>query len=316
MTQTVRPEGGEEGAAQGAQGAQGAPATASVRASRWGSLADLALRAASALVMVAGALGSLWAGGAWFTAFWALAGLAVYWEWEHLAGGRNMIVRLALGALTLGGAAVLASTSEVEWALAAVAAGAAGVGWLGRGASAADRGGQAGWCAAGLVYAGAMVIAVCVLRHSLFLGPVAILWLFAVVWGTDVMAYFGGRLIGGPKLWPRVSPGKTWSGFWVGVGSGAAAGTLVVAYAATPGEAPLFPVFLLGLAAAAVSQGGDLFESMVKRRYGVKDSGRLIPGHGGAMDRLDGFIFAAIFAALVGALHKGAVAAAHGLLVW
>jgi len=312
MTQGVGPEGGEEGAAHPAGSAPPAPA----RASRWGSLADLALRAASALVMVACALGSLWAGGAWFTAFWALAGLAVYWEWEHLAGGRNIILRLALGGLALGGGAVLASTGAIEWALACVAAGAAGVGWLGRGASAADRAGQAGWCAAGLVYAGAMVVSVCLLRHSLFFGPVAILWLFAVVWGTDVMAYFGGRLIGGPKLWPRVSPGKTWSGFWVGVGSGAAAGTLVVAYAATPGEAPLFPVFVLGLLAAAVSQGGDLFESMVKRRYGVKDSGRLIPGHGGAMDRLDGFIFAAVFAALVGAVHKGAVAAAHGLLVW
>ena len=292
------------------------PNASSARARRFGGFGDLALRAASALVMVAGALGSLWAGGAWFTLFWALAGAAVYWEWEHLAGGRNMIVRLALGALALAGAAALASVGDVEWALLVLVAGAAGVGWLGRGASAADRSGQAGWCAAGLLYAGAMVVAVCVLRHSLFLGPVAILWLFAVVWGTDVMAYFGGRLIGGPKLWPRVSPGKTWSGFWVGVLCGAGAGAGVVAAAVTPGEAPLFPVFALGVAAASVSQGGDLFESMVKRRYGVKDSGRLIPGHGGAMDRLDGFIFAAVFAAVVGALHKGSVAAAHGLLVW
>jgi phosphatidate cytidylyltransferase len=75
-------------------------------------------------------------------------------------------------------------------------------------------------------------------------------------------------------------------------------------------------VLLLGLLAGAISQGGDLFESAIKRHYGVKDSGHLIPGHGGAMDRLDGFIFAAVFAAIVGAAHKGAVAAAHGLLVW
>ncbi|MFZ9501441.1 MAG: phosphatidate cytidylyltransferase [Beijerinckiaceae bacterium] len=305
MTEALRPQGGDSDGRAPASG-------------RSGGLGDLALRAASAVVMVAGALGSLWAGGAWFTLFWAFAGLAVYWEWEHLAGGRNMLVRLALGAGALGGAAAFASLGDAEWAIVLVLAGAAGVGWLGRrefedGAQSAR---QAGWCAAGLLYAGAMVIAVCVLRHSLFLGPVAVLWLFAVVWGTDVMAYFGGRLIGGPKLWPRVSPGKTWSGFCVGVGCGAAAGAAVVAFAVTPGEAPLAPVFLLGLATAAVSQGGDLFESMVKRRYGVKDSGRLIPGHGGAMDRLDGFIFAAAFAALVGALHKGAVAAAHGLLVW
>jgi phosphatidate cytidylyltransferase len=160
------------------------------------------------------------------------------------------------------------------------------------------------------------VLSVCVLRNSLFHGSTALLWLFAVVWGTDIMAYFGGRLIGGPKLWPRVSPGKTWSGFVVGVTCGALAGVWAVVLSTMPGEVALAPLLPLGLAAAAVSQAGDLFESAIKRRFDVKDSSRLIPGHGGVMDRLDGFIFAAIFAALVGALHTGYIAAAHGLLVW
>ena len=281
-----------------------------------GGLADLGLRAASAIVMVTLALGSLWAGGAWFTIFWAMVGFAVYWEWQHLAGGRNMNARIVIGAVALAGGAAFASTGSVDWALALLLIGALAI------AVSAGWGGgrvfvfKSAWSGLGLLYAGAMVVSVCVLRHSLFLGATAVLWLFAIVWGTDVMAYFGGRLIGGPKLCPPISPGKTWSGFGIGVFCGALAGLGVVAFTVTPGEASLLPVLALGLLAAAISQGGDLFESAIKRYYGVKDSGRLIPGHGGAMDRLDGFIFAAIFAALVGSAHKGAVAAAHGLLVW
>jgi phosphatidate cytidylyltransferase len=128
------------------------------------------------------------------------------------------------------------------------------------------------------------------------------------------MAYFGGRLIGGPKLWPRVSPSKTWSGFLVGITSGAFLGLSALLVFADQVQ-PL-PVVLLGLVTGAIAQGGDLFESSIKRHYGVKDSSHLIPGHGGAMDRLDGFITAALFAALFGTLHAGAAAAAHGLFVW
>lgn len=288
-----------------------------------GGLADLGLRAASAVVMVALALGTLWAGGIWFTIFWTLAGLAIHWEWQQLAGGRKLPARIIIGAVTLAGAASLASVNAADWALGVMLLGALAIAlcavWGGGADEAESKGAllsTASSAAVGLLYAGAMVISVCVLRHSLFLGATAILWLFALVWGTDVMAYFGGRLIGGPKLCRPVSPGKTWSGFIVGVICGALAGVAVVAFSVTPGEASLWPVLLLGLLAGAVSQGGDLFESAIKRHYGVKDSGSLIPGHGGAMDRLDGFIFAAIFAALVGSAHKGAVAAAHGLLIW
>ncbi len=124
-----------------------------------------------------------------------------------------------------------------------------------------------------------------------------------------------GRLIGGPKLAPRISPGKTWSGFLVGVSCGAAFGA-VVAHVWPNAQAPLGPVFVLGLAAGALAQAGDLFESWVKRRFGVKDSSRLIPGHGGVMDRIDGFIAAAIFAALFGLWRGVPPSAAAGLFYW
>ena len=273
------------------------------------NLADLGVRIASAVVMAALALAALWVGGWLFAAFWTAAGIAILWEWQHLVGGEAVSARLYVGGLAVALAAGLASLGHADAAVWISVLAALAVGWLARG----DR---AMWAAAGVIYACAMVLAVCVLRASLFYGMVATLWLFAVVWTTDIMAYFGGRLIGGPKLWPRVSPGKTWSGFIVGVVSGAVVSSVIALRLTTPGEASVLPLVALGLLTAAISQGGDLFESSVKRRFGAKDSSHIIPGHGGVMDRLDAFVFASVFAAIVGTLHKGAVAAAHGLLVW
>ncbi len=163
---------------------------------------------------------------------------------------------------------------------------------------------------AGVLYAGALAVSVILLREGT-LGFRTIGWLFAVVWGTDIMAYVGGRLIGGPKLAARLSPSKTWAGFIVGVAAGALAGLLVAPAGATSGA-----VVLVGLAAAALSQGGDIFESSLKRRYGVKDASHLIPGHGGVMDRLDGFIAATVFALLVGSARAGLDAVGTGLFNW
>jgi phosphatidate cytidylyltransferase len=264
---------------------------------------DLPARAAAGLALMALALAAVWAGLYWFMLFWLIAAILVNWEWQSLIGTDRRAYRLLVGSLALALAAFLSVDGRA--ALAVVA--------LGFGAGLAALGGnwRRPWPSGGVLYAGAMLVAICTLRVSELDGARVVLWLFALVWGTDIMAYFGGRLIGGPKLWPRVSPGKTWSGFIVGITCGAALGTL---FAPSPGAAPA--LFAVGLAGGAVSQGGDLFESAVKRRYGVKDSSRLIPGHGGLMDRLDGFIAAAVFAAALGLIRGGTGQAAQGVLQW
>jgi phosphatidate cytidylyltransferase len=138
-------------------------------------------------------------------------------------------------------------------------------------------------------------------------------FLFAIVWGTDIVAYFLGRMIGGPKLLPRVSPKKTWSGAISGL---VAAVLAAVAVAKAAGLSGLSVIALVAAILSCAAQAGDLFESLVKRRFGAKDSSHLIPGHGGLMDRLDGFVFAAAIAALIGVLRGGVAAPARGLLVW
>ncbi|MGJ0424459.1 phosphatidate cytidylyltransferase [Methylocystis sp.] len=272
-----------------------------------GGFADLGPRLASAAAMVIAALGALYLGGDVFALFWLAAAFAVNWEWQGLIGGEGRAARIVVG-----GAAVAAATAFGRVFMPGAAALAIVVFAL---AGAALAGAERRlWAATGVVYAGALAFSVCLLRESPDFGALAIAFLFAVVWGTDVFAYFGGRLIGGPKLWPRVSAGKTWSGTITGVLCGAFLGLVAVYVGAGP-QLASWRVFLVGLAAAAFSQVGDLFESSVKRRFGVKDSSQLIPGHGGAMDRLDGFIFASAFAAAVGLL-RGAPSVAAGLFFW
>ena len=270
-------------------------------------LEDLWLRAASAVVLIVASVGTLVAGGWLFTLFWLLGALAVHWEWQRLIGAPLPWLRSFGGGAALCASAVLFRLGQNELAFLLVPLAAAFAAW------AAGRAFRL-WAGFGVFYAGGLLLAVLSLRQAPFFGSCAIGWLFAVVWGADSMAYFGGRLIGGPKLAPRISPGKTRSGFIVGVLSGAAFGALAAHFWPNV-QARILPVFLLGLAAAALAQGGDLFESWVKRRFGVKDSSRLIPGHGGLMDRLDGFIAAAIFAALFG-LARGLPSVAAGLLYW
>jgi phosphatidate cytidylyltransferase len=267
---------------------------------------DLPARIGAAVVLMVVALGVAWAGGYWFCAFWLGAALVVHWEWQNLIGGPNRQLRILFGTAGLVVAAPLATNDAVFWAAVALLAGAAAAALV-----SATRPPASLMSGAGVFYAGAMLISVCLLRASWPYGFVAVLWLFAVVWGADVMAYFGGRLVGGPKLWPRVSPAKTWSGFCIGVLCGAAAGLF-----AAPAESSSFALFALGLVTGVVAQGGDLFESALKRRFGVKDSGHLIPGHGGLMDRLDGFIAATVFVAFVGAARYGIVDIAAGIFQW
>jgi phosphatidate cytidylyltransferase len=271
------------------------------------NFSDLRPRVVSGFVLVVAALATLYAGGEIFAVFWLLASLAVYCEWEKLIGEGRYGARLAVGGAALAAATAFAGSGTARLALLIIAGCSAFLGIL------AERGRRL-WAAGGLVYAGALAVSVCLLRESPNTGALAIAWLFALVWGTDVFAYFGGRIVGGPKLWARVSAGKTWSGTLVGVCSGALLGLGVLIWGGPPGLAPL-PLFLLGLAGAILAQIGDLFESAVKRRFGVKDSSTLIPGHGGVMDRVDGFIFASAFAALVGS-WRGPFYVADGLFFW
>jgi phosphatidate cytidylyltransferase len=266
---------------------------------------DLWPRVVAALAMGSVALAAAWMGGFVFATFWWLASIVVLWEWQRLVGGERLIVpRVGVGAIALALAALSALHNSIPGVGAALILGAGAVGWV-----AGRR--QGIWAAAGVLYAGALVASVGLLRVSPSFGMAAILWLFAVVWGADVAAYFAGRLIGGPRLWPRVSPGKTWAGAIVGSLAGAVFGLILAAWTNR-----LASLFWLGLATAIVSALGDLFESALKRRFGAKDSSGLIPGHGGLMDRLDAFTSAALFAAVVAILHPKGDYIASGLFQW
>jgi phosphatidate cytidylyltransferase len=267
---------------------------------------ELCLRVASALVLVPLALGSAYLGGWAFLAVWTLAAAITLWEWTALVGepGRRRIV--ALGAAAFFGAAVLFGLSWPGAALGVVALGVIVIAGL----SAPSR---RTWMLAGGVYAGAMLAAPAVLRSDAQLGLIAVGLLFAVVWTTDVMAYFVGRTLGGPKLWPALSPNKTWSGAVGGTVAGIAVGCGVAALAGLDQFAELA---LVCGALSIAAQAGDLLESAIKRRFGAKNASELIPGHGGLMDRLDGFVAAAVVATLLGLARGGFDGPARGLLTW
>ncbi len=170
-----------------------------------------------------------------------------------------------------------------------------------------------GWIIAGFGYAFVLWLAPMLLRADAANGFLAMVLLFTVVWTTDVLGYFFGRAFGGPKLMPTVSPKKTWSG--------AAAGTLGAMIAAVLvtkcfGSFNIGAIATVALLLSVLAQLGDLLESWVKRQFGAKDASRLIPGHGGVMDRLDGFWAAALAGCLIGVLRGGFGGAATGLLVW
>jgi phosphatidate cytidylyltransferase len=272
---------------------------------------ELARRVASAIVMVVGALAAAWAGGLVFAAFWTLAGVAVGVEWAWLAAAdpraRRWSARIVAATLGAAGAGLgLAGYLSIHpLAIAGVLAVGALVVWaVARPAS------VAAW---GVPYGAAAFVGVILLRRDPVDGLLATLWLFAVVWATDILAFFVGRAVGGPKLAPRLSPNKTWSGAIGGAIAGTAAGC-AVAFAG--GAQKLWPVAAVALAAAIAAEIGDLFESGAKRAFGAKDSSQLIPGHGGLMDRLDGFLVAATLAAIIGVARGGFDGAGQGLLRW
>jgi phosphatidate cytidylyltransferase len=267
---------------------------------------DLAPRVFSALVLAPLAVAAAYAGGWPFGAFWLVAAIGVWWEWSTLVSGSMNRVLFVLGATPVALAMVLAEMGMSRTPILIIVLGALGAGVFAR----ADR---RVWTAAGLLYAGAILLGSLTLRRDPELGLVALLFLFAIVWATDTCAFFAGRALDGPKLAPAISPHKTWAGA-VGGAIGAVLAGLAVAEVAglDNGVAIVFTALLLSIAA----QGGDLFESALKRRFGAKDASHLIPGHGGFMDRLDGFAAAVAAAAVFGVLRAGLDSAAQGLLHW
>lgn len=273
--------------------------------------AELPRRVASAVVMIAAALAAAWAGGLWFAAFWALAGVAVGVEWAWMTAGepkaRRIAAQIAAAALALGAAALAITLHFFDLSLAFVAVLALGA----IGCALAARPVYA--TAAAVPYGAAVFVGVLLIRSDPIDGLLATVWLFVVVWATDIAAFFTGRAIGGPKLAPRLSPKKTWSGALGGVAAAVVLGTCV---AAAGGVAKLWPVAAVAFLAAVMAEVGDLFESGVKRVYGAKDSSQLIPGHGGLMDRLDGFLAASTLVAAIGAARGGFDGVGQGLLRW
>lgn len=267
-------------------------------------LSNLQLRIVSGIVLVALALGATVAGGIWYRLLAAAIGAAVLYEWTAMSlKGREPIHRALLG-VTLG-IVLLAMLAGLSASLTLLLL----AGGVAIGAVHASVVGAGFWPVSGLAYAGLCAIALAALRGGDAAGLAATLLLFAVVWATDILAYFTGRTIGGPKLAPSISPGKTWSGAIGGTVSAVIAGLAIAyLYRSTLGWPALVAVVLV---LSIISQAGDLFESSFKRRYDAKDSSQLIPGHGGVMDRVDGLAAAAFALFVVGALAYGVEAPAR-----
>jgi phosphatidate cytidylyltransferase len=264
---------------------------------------NLLMRVIAALVLAPLAIAIAYAGGWLWLGFVTLAAIGLYVEWLTIVGARTPRV-MAAGIAMLLGVAVWLGIGRIG-ATYVIAA-------LGVVIAALLSPNRRGWAALGGCYAFAALIASIVVRLDQVWGFTALMFVLLIVWVTDSGGYFAGRGIGGPKLWPRVSPKKTWAGAIGGFGA-----SLVVAVGfAAFGVGKAGPLLLLGAVLSIASQLGDLFESAVKRRFDVKDSSHIIPGHGGLLDRLDGFVAAVVVAAIFGVLRGGADGVGGGLVVW
>ncbi len=250
-----------------------------------GNLSNLQVRLISGFILAAIVLVVTWFGGMPFRILCVVIWAGVYVEWRRITGTQSggllvkaaeLLLILAFAMIIAGMPAIIVFAAILTAMLVAFVAKFAGLtsAWL-------------GW---GIAYAGIPAASVAFLRGDQNDGLFTVLFLFALVWSTDIFAYFVGRSLGGPKLAPSISPGKTWSGAIGGTGAAVAAG-LAVAGLHWPVGNPLLPMIIVLV--SAWSQMGDLFESWVKRTFGVKDSGTIIPGHGGVMDRVDALAAAA-----------------------
>ena len=274
------------------------PATA-----KW---ADLGLRSVSAIVLMPIVLYAVWQGGIWFQMLIAVLAVLIAQEWAIIVhgGSSRLFGLLALAGLSgvfvtqAQGLDAACAVILVIWLLSVLA-------WL------KNAGTGSIWSLLGVFYVGLPMIAFTLLRNDGALGVWAVLWCFLIVWAADIAAYFAGRMIGGPKLAPLLSPKKTWAGLG---GAIFGAAFISVIYAWFLGFNAINLAILAGFL-ALIEQAGDICESAMKRRYGVKDSGNFIPGHGGVLDRVDGLLAVVLVATIIGFAHR-AGQPAEALLRW
>jgi phosphatidate cytidylyltransferase len=278
---------------------EAAPAAIAEQGSR-----NFLTRVMAAVVLAPLAVAAAYAGGWLWAALVTLATVGLYVEWLTVVGEARQMRVVASGAVALALAGFCLAIGHIEASLLLLALGFVAVAWL-----APER---RVWVTTGFGYAAAAEVASVLVRLDQIYGFVALMLILLVVWVTDIGGYFAGRGIGGPKLWPRVSPKKTWAG---AIGGFAASLAVAGGFAAF-GLGKTGPLLLLGAVLSMASQLGDLFESAVKRRFGVKDSSHIIPGHGGLLDRLDGFVAAVVLAAIFGFLRGGVDGVGRGLMVW
>lgn len=255
---------------------------------------DLRPRIISGVTMLVAALTLLYAGTIPFALLVLVLAIIMSWEWGRVVRQDGLDAAFVVHAAAVGLGVLFAVLGWYWIAILTVFAGAVAMLPL-------RTGRDSGLSAFGVHYVGLPAIALIWFRDG-DLGAMAVLYIFVLVWAADVAAFTGGRLIGGYKLWPSVSPNKTWAGFVSGVGASVAAS---LAFAAFVSGAPPIYAAAIGLSTGLISQGGDLAESALKRGHGVKDTSGLIPGHGGVMDRMDGVVTVAcaagIFALLINA---------------
>jgi phosphatidate cytidylyltransferase len=266
------------------------------------ALGKLTLRVISSLILIAVIAAVVWFGPPAFDLFILVCGMVLAYEWQRLFGEGTWSVPTLGLFLAVAASVVVASLARPLYGLAVCGVGTIAV----YAAEAFKRRAMAAWFAIGTLYIGVPAIALIGIAHDPQWGRQTLAVAIVAVAATDIGAYFTGKAFGGPKLAPRISPKKTWAGL---------IGGIVCASLLTIGMSRIFgfPAWLgaaLGAGLAVISQMGDLFESAIKRRFGVKDSGGIIPGHGGLFDRVDGHLAAAC-----------AVAAAHwatggSILTW
>jgi len=270
---------------------------------------ELALRVKSALVLAVLAVTLTYAGEKTFAGLIIACAALMSWEWARVVRGRMLDSILVLQVLAIAAAGFMTLENYPASAVGIII----GATWLSfmihkRSGLSSDP----WWTAAGVYYAGFPAMAMIAIRQDPDYGFLAILYLFLVVWSADTGAFFTGRLLGGPKLAPLISPNKTWSGL---IGAAACAGLAGAAFALWLGTTSAPVLAGLSVLLAIISQGGDLGESFIKRFFGIKHSSGLIPGHGGVLDRLDGLVFAAIGAGLV-AVAVDPLKPGRALLIW